>query len=140
MNCNDIFTIEYEHNILNIELKNKFYKESLNGCIQFYIDKKYQGIYLYYKLRRELNQRRIEITDIPFTLSDKYKNNGIGTRALKILDWIATHLKVSSIFGGLSKLNFDHIDRLLYFYKKNNYEILMDTHNKPCGINKKVVR
>jgi len=135
MNC-EKFVIEYEDNQLNVELRNVYYKEKAIGFIYLYINNVKEGMYLFYQLRIIFKRKGIEIRDIPKDPSEKYMNRGIGSRALKIVDLMAIKLKASHIFGGISRFDYDHIDRLTYFYKKNGYEILYDNNNLPCGIKK----
>lgn len=138
MKYNDIFIIEYDDETINVELRDKYYKTGLNGIITLHINGIYKGVYLYYRITRFFNQKYVEIIDIPRELSEKYKNKGIGSRVLLLLDKIVKSLNIKNIIGGISRLDFDHLDRLQHFYTKNNYKILFDNKNEPCSIIKKV--
>jgi len=134
----DKFIIEYNGSHLNMELRNVYYKDKSIGYIYLYVNNVKEGMYLFYQLRIIFKQKGIEIRDIPKDPSEKYKNKGIGSRALKIVDIMAIKLKAGYIFGGISRFDYDHIDRLVYFYKKNGFDILFDSNNQPCGIRKDV--
>lgn len=135
MNYSNKFTIKYDNKIMNVELRNKHYKDKGFGYIHLYINNINNGVYLHYQIRKKLIPKSIEILNIPAKLSERYKNNGIGSRALKMLDLIAINHNINCIFGGISRYDYDHIDRLLFFYTKNNYEILL-CNDKVCGISK----
>lgn len=134
----DKFVIEYENTTLKAELRNVYYKDKLIGFIYLYINNVKEGMYLFYQVRIIFKCKGIEIRDIPKDPSERYKNKGIGSRALKIVDIMAVKLKASHIFGGISRFDYDHIERLTYFYKKNGFEILYNKDNLPCGIKKDV--
>ena len=65
-----------------------FYNNKKFGYIYLYIDNKNNGIYLHYQVRSSLIPKSLKILNIT-KLSDIYKNKGIGSRALKMLDLIA---------------------------------------------------
>lgn len=137
MNSNK-FIIEYNGSHLNMELRNVYYRDKSIGYIYLYVNNVKEGMYLFYQLRIIFKHKSIEIRDIPNDPSEKYKNKGIGSRALKIVDNIAIKLKTKYIFGGISRFDYDHYDRLVYFYQKNGFEILYDSKDLPCGIRKDI--
>lgn len=138
MNSNK-FIIDYDNIKLNIELKNVYYKHKKIGYIYLYVNNIKEGMYLFYQIRYSFGEKYLELGNIPKNPSSKYKNKGIGTEALKMIDLIAIQLKAPYILGGISKHDYDHIERLTHFYQKNGYEILYNNHNSPCAI-KKIIK
>ena len=54
---------------------------------------------------------------------DKSINKGYGTILLKELFEYANKKHISNIYGHLSLVDYDHKDRLIYFYEKHGFEI-----------------
>jgi hypothetical protein len=66
-------------------------------------------------------------------------NTGIGTELLKYLDEIAIDGNYKYMTGWISPVDFDHLDKLFHFYKKNGFKI--EKNNGRMGgyiINKKL--
>lgn len=63
----------------------------------------------------------IHLSDI--RIFGKNQNKGYGTILLNKLKEIATKTNINKIYGQISSVDSDHIDRLLHFYKKNNFAV-----------------
>jgi GNAT superfamily N-acetyltransferase len=61
-----------------------------------------------------------------------YYNNGFGSIAMNHLIRIAKKLKVKKITGKISNTDWDHVERLVGFYKKHGFKVTLNSE-KCCG-------
>lgn len=59
-------------------------------------------------------------------------NKGYGSICMKHLKEVAKEHNIQYITGDIAERDWDHVDRLKYFYEKHNFEVDIDQHNK-CG-------
>lgn len=71
------------------------------------------------KILTEVDEEKIYIVDI---FSNEI-SRGHGTFAVNTLKKIAEEIELKKISGWISPVDFDHHDRLIYFYKKNGFEV-----------------
>ncbi|MBZ9633050.1 GNAT family N-acetyltransferase [Clostridium sp. FP1] len=107
-------------NILDKESSNK-----RQGTIYAYSDSGRQGIFHY-----ELREEELYIFDM---LPDK-KSQGVGSKVLELMEETALRYNIKELSGMLSTVDFDHKERLLYFYKKNGFIV----NDSESGIRKKL--
>ncbi|NUH86462.1 GNAT family N-acetyltransferase [Bacillus firmus] len=70
----------------------------------------------------------ISLADIEI---EKYlSNHGYGSILLSTLIEIAKKGNIDSITGWISSVDFDHLERLVHFYKKHNFEVILDENSK----------
>ncbi|GAA0501734.1 hypothetical protein GCM10008986_31540 [Salinibacillus aidingensis] len=75
----------------------------------------------------------INLADID--IKEHMSNEGYGSILLNNLIKIAIKRNVSMISGWISSVDEDHIERLLYFYKKHGFEVVLkETGNKTNNI------
>lgn len=54
------------------------------------------------------------------------ENKGYGSICMKYLKEVARNHNIQSITGDIAKRDWDHKDRLVYFYKKHDFEVSID--------------
>ncbi|MFE7063879.1 GNAT family N-acetyltransferase [Sutcliffiella sp. NPDC057660] len=72
-----------------------------------------------------------EFTDISLAdieIEEYLSNNGYGSILLSTLIEIAKKRNIN-ITGWISSVDSDHIDRLIHFYKKHNFEVILDANS-----------
>lgn len=73
-----------------------------------------------------------EFTDISLAdieIEEYLSNHGYGSILLSTLIEIAKKRNINSITGWISSVDSDHIDRLVHFYKKHNFEVILDANS-----------
>ena len=63
------------------------------------------------------------------------KSQGVGSKVLELMEATALRFKIKELSGMLSTVDFDHKERLLYFYKKNGFIV----NDSESGIRKKII-
>jgi ribosomal protein S18 acetylase RimI-like enzyme len=74
-----------------------------------------------------------EFTDISLAdieIEEYLSNHGYGSILLSTLIEIAKKRSINSITGWISSVDSDHIDRLVHFYKKHNFEVILDANSR----------
>ena len=59
-------------------------------------------------------------------------NSGYGTILMRHLKELARDKNVQYITGDIVERDFDHVNRLKYFYRKHNFDVKID-HEEQCG-------
>jgi hypothetical protein len=59
-------------------------------------------------------------------------NKGYGSICMQYLKETATDHNIPLIKGDIAKRDWDHVDRLVHFYEKHDFNVELDRHNK-CG-------
>jgi len=57
-------------------------------------------------------------------------SKGYGTLMIKELFKIVLEQNVTSITGNISSVDWDHIERLIHFYEKNGFEVILNEEEK----------
>ncbi|MCM3412821.1 MULTISPECIES: GNAT family N-acetyltransferase [Bacillaceae] len=70
----------------------------------------------------------ISLADIE--IEEYLSNHGYGSILLSTLIEIAKKRNIDSITGWISSVDFDHLERLVHFYKKHNFEVILDENSK----------
>lgn len=68
--------------------------------------------------------QNISLADID--IDESLTNHGYGSILLSNLIQIATNRDSNTISGWLSRVDSEHLDRLVYFYKKHNFEVILN--------------
>lgn len=63
-------------------------------------------------------------------VEEPLENQGLGSVLLTTLIDIAKEKNIYRITGSLSREDIDHLDKLKYFYKKNNFEVNLYEDNR----------
>ena len=58
-------------------------------------------------------------------MEDSLINQGLGSILLNALIDIANKRNINRITGEIARVDIDHIERLVHFYKKHNFEVRM---------------
>ena len=58
-------------------------------------------------------------------MEDSLVNQGFGSILLTTLIDIANKRNINRITGEIARVDIDHIERLVHFYKKHNFEVTM---------------
>lgn len=58
------------------------------------------------------------------------ENKGFGSICMNYLKEVAEEQNVQYITGDIAKRDWDHLDRLIHFYKKHNFDVDIDYDNK----------
>lgn len=72
--------------------------------------------------------QNISLADID--IDESLTNHGYGSILLSNLIEIATNRNSNTISGWLSRVDSDHLDRLVYFYKKHNFEVNLNNQTE----------
>lgn len=75
------------------------------------------------KVFARLEGDRAELVDM---LGDRGLNRGVGTVALRFLELLLCSHGVRTIHGWLSPVDAAHRDRQVYFYRKNDYSVVLN--------------
>ncbi|TYR79383.1 hypothetical protein FZC66_14830 [Priestia megaterium] len=59
-------------------------------------------------------------------------NKGYGSVCMSYLKEVALDQNIHSIKGDIAKRDWDHLDRLVHFYEKHNFNVEID-HDNQCG-------
>jgi GNAT superfamily N-acetyltransferase len=59
-------------------------------------------------------------------------NKGYGSICMEYLKETASDNSIPLIKGDIAKRDWDHVDRLIHFYEKHDFEVELDVENK-CG-------
>ncbi|MCA1032422.1 GNAT family N-acetyltransferase [Bacillus timonensis] len=59
-------------------------------------------------------------------------NKGYGTICMNYLKHIAREQNIPAITGDIAERDWDHVDRLIHFYEKHDFEVEVDFNNQ-CG-------
>lgn len=70
-----------------------------------------------------IEHTEIELADID--IKEDIANEGYGSILLSALIEIAKNKKTHSISGWISRVDENHIDRLVHFYKKHNFKVIL---------------
>lgn len=74
------------------------------------------------------NFTNISLADIE--IEEYLSNRGYGSILLGTLIDIAKEKKAKTITGWISRVDNDHLERLVHFYKKHNFEVTLDGNSK----------
>jgi ribosomal protein S18 acetylase RimI-like enzyme len=80
-------------------------------------------------LKAFFNDEFTEISLADIEIEEYLSNHGYGSILLSTLIEIAEKRNINSITGWISSVDSDHIDRLVHFYKKHNFEVILDTNS-----------
>ncbi|MFA9560109.1 hypothetical protein ACERII_22600 [Evansella sp. AB-rgal1] len=80
-----------------------------------------------FSIHAQYDENKIHIDDIRGE-----ENRGFGTVCMKYLKEHAEDQNVQYITGDIVKRDWDHLDRLIHFYKKHNFQIDIE-HEKKQG-------
>lgn len=69
----------------------------------------------------------ISLADIE--IEEYLSNHGYGSILLSSLIEIAKQRNINSITGWISSVDSGHIDRLVHFYKKHNFDVILDKNS-----------
>ena len=58
------------------------------------------------------------------------ENHGFGSVCMKFLKEHAAEKNIQYITGNISERDWNHLERLIYFYKKHNFQIEIDNRKK----------
>lgn len=97
-------------------------KVMVNDCASAYQDIWDFTIHAYYK-----NNHTIHIGDIKGPA-----NKGYGSICMDYLKDIAKDQNIQYITGDLAKRDWDHVERLIYFYEKHDFQVSVD-HDQQSG-------
>ncbi|MFS0749836.1 GNAT family N-acetyltransferase [Oceanobacillus sp. 1P07AA] len=81
-------------------------------------------------LKAFFNDDFTEISLADIDIEEYLSNYGFGSILLSTLIEIAKNRKINSISGWISNVDIDHIERLVHFYKKHNFEVILDDNKK----------
>lgn len=109
--------------LLNILEEESSYKK--HGTIYAYSESGQQGIFHY-----ELKKEHLYIID----MLPKKHSQGVGSKVLELMEETARRYDIKELTGILSTVDFEHKERLLYFYKKNGFIV----NDSECRIRKKI--
>jgi GNAT superfamily N-acetyltransferase len=74
------------------------------------------------------NFNNISLADIE--IEEYLSNHGYGSILLSTLIEIAKKRKINSITGWISSVDSDHTERLVHFYKKHNFEVILNEDSR----------
>ena len=126
--------VEREYVFLGIE-KTKLdqlvlvYMMDLGDSIDIYVACPYSGhkmVQLFADLKA--NEKRMFIADIQCAEDDT--SRGYGSVALNHLIRIAKTKRISRISGQISSTDWEHVDRLKYFYGKHGFRVILNEATK----------
>lgn len=69
------------------------------------------------------NFTTISLEDIE--MADSFINQGLGSMLLNALLDIAKKRNINRITGEIARVDIGHIERLVYFYEKHNFEVIL---------------
>lgn len=81
-------------------------------------------------LKAFFNEEFTNISLADIEIEEPLANNGYGSILLSTLIQIAKAKEVNSITGWISKVDSDHLDRLVHFYKKHDFKVSLEEKNK----------
>ncbi|MFD0951851.1 hypothetical protein [Virgibacillus natechei] len=108
--------------IIYADKKEGVFQIMLHDCTKPYRGKWNSAIQAEYK-----DEHTIHIADIKGE-----ENKGYGSVLLKHLKETAREKNVQAITGDIVKRDFDHVNRLKYFYNKHDFDVQID-HQKQYG-------
>lgn len=71
-----------------------------------------------------------DITLADIEVEEHLSNHGYGSILLSTLIEIAKQRNINSITGWISSADSDHIERLVHFYKKHNFEVYLNENSR----------
>ncbi len=81
-------------------------------------------------LKAFFNETFQDISLADIDIDESLTNHGFGSILLSKLIQIARNRDSNTISGWLSRVDSDHLDRLVYFYKKHNFEVILNNETK----------
>ncbi|MGC4751853.1 hypothetical protein ACOTSX_05655 [Bacillus velezensis] len=61
-------------------------------------------------------------------------NHGYGSICMKFLKYIAREQNIPKVTGDIAKRDWDHVDRLVHFYEKHQFDVWIDNDTQSGGI------
>lgn len=61
-------------------------------------------------------------------------NHGYGSICMKFLKHIAREQNIPKVTGDIAKRDWDHVDRLVHFYQKHQFDVWIDKDTQSGGI------
>ncbi len=95
-------------------------KLMLNDC-----DSAFRGVWDFALQALFPDEERIHIGDIKGP-----ENKGYGSICIHYLKELAKDKNIPYITGDISDRDWDHLDRLIHFYEKHNFQVEVDYHTK----------